>query len=232
MNDTTRTPGPTRTALLAGATGLVGRELLGQLLQDPLYSEVHVLSRRPLDAAVMMERKLHVLVGPLADLPVVPRVSDVFIALGTTIKQAGSERAFSEIDHDLVLHIAQLAREAGALRLAVVSSLGANPRSTVFYSRVKGEMESALQMLGYPSLIIVRPSFLAGDRASLKQPHRSGEDRWLKLLTPVARWLPASVRPVAAAAVARVMRERLLADTPGTLVVESRLLQEPARAGA
>src|SRR5262245_5677923 len=123
MQNTNTAP---RTALLAGATGLVGRELLQQLLQDDLYSEVHVLSRRPLEAAPVNDRKLHVLVGPLADTPVVPRVSDVYVALGTTIKVAGSQEAFRRVDHDLVVHLARLARQAGAQRLAVVTALGAD----------------------------------------------------------------------------------------------------------
>jgi uncharacterized protein YbjT (DUF2867 family) len=221
MQDTRPAP---RTALLAGATGLVGRELLAQLLQDDLYSEVHVLSRRPLEAAPLGNGKLHVLVGPLADTPVVPRVSDVYIALGTTIKVAGSQQAFRAIDHDLVLHVARLARQAGAQRLAVVSALGADANSRVFYNRVKGETENDLRALGYASLAIVRPSLLSGDRASLKQADRPGEGWALKLLMPVQRWLPASVRPVPAAAVATAMRASLRDGSAGTSVVESRQL--------
>lgn len=221
----TNTP---RTALLAGATGLVGRELLRQLLQDELYREVHVLSRRPLEAAPINDRKLQVLVGPLADTPLVPRVSDVYIALGTTIKVAGSQQAFRQVDHDLVVHLARLARQAGAQRLSVVTALGADAKSRVFYNRVKGETEDALRALGYTSLTIVRPSLLTGDRASLKQADRPGEGWALKLLGPVRSWLPASIRPVPAAAVATAMRLSLHAGTEGVRVIESRQLHEPA----
>lgn len=218
-----------RTALLAGATGLVGRELLQQLLNDDLYSEVHVLSRRPLEGAPVANGKLHVLVGPLADVPLVPRVSDVYIALGTTIKVAGSQQAFRAIDHDLVLHLARLALQAGAQRLAVVTALGADAKSRVFYNRVKGETEDALHALGYPSLTIVRPSLLTGDRASLKQPDRPGEGWALRLLKPVQHLLPASIRPVPAAAVAKAMRHGLQATHAGVRIIESRqLLQEIA----
>lgn len=221
----TNTP---RTALLAGATGLVGRELLQQLLQDDLYSEVHVLSRRPLEAAPVNDRKLQVLVGPLVDTPLVPRVSDVYIALGTTIKVAGSQQAFRQVDHDLVVHLARLARQAGAQRLAVVTALGADAKSRVFYNRVKGETEDALRALGYASLTIVRPSLLTGDRASLKQADRPGEGWALKLLGPVRSWLPASIRPVPAVAAATAMRLSLHAGTEGVRVIESRQLHEPA----
>lgn len=217
---------PPRSALLAGATGLVGRELLSQLMQDDLYSEVHVLTRRPLQAASIHDGKLHVLVGPLTAAPLVPRVDDVYIALGTTIKVAGSQQAFREVDHDLVVHLARMARQAGAQRLAVVTALGADAKSRLFYNRVKGETEDALRGLGFASLAIVRPSFLTGDRASLNQPDRPGEGWALKLLAPVQRWLPASIRPVPAAAVAAAMRRSLRAGGEGTRIIESRQLHD------
>lgn len=220
--------GGTRTALLVGATGLVGRELLRQLLEDELYSEVHVLSRRPLDTQPFSrDHKLHVLVGPLDNTPLVPRVSDVFIALGTTIKVAGSQQAFRAVDHDLVVHVARLARQAGAQRLAAVTALGADASSRVFYNRVKGETENDLRALGYPSLTIVRPSLLTGDRASLNQADRPGEGWAIKLFVPLQRWLPASVRPVPAALVATAMRESLRLASAGVHIVESRQLHSP-----
>ncbi|MES3012122.1 MAG: NAD(P)H-binding protein [Pseudomonadota bacterium] len=217
-----------RTALLAGATGLVGRELLLQLAAEPAYGAVQVLARRPLD--LPLPRKLQTHIGPLVGARSVPAADDVYIALGTTLRAAGSQAAFRRIDLDLVVHLATLARAAGARRLAVVSSLGADARSAAFYNRTKGEMEAAVQQLGYERVVIVRPSLLAGERDALGQPPRPIE-RWsLRLSAPLARWLPAALRPVPAASVARTMLRRVLGEAPGGVqIVESRALQpDPA----
>ncbi|HEY1392737.1 MAG TPA: NAD(P)H-binding protein, partial [Methylibium sp.] len=217
----------TRTALIAGASGLIGRELLRQLAEDALYSEVHVLARRPLvQAQAMAQAKLHTLIAPLETLSLAPRVNDVYLALGTTIKQAGSQAAFRAVDLELMLRLARLAREAGAQRLAVVSALGADAHSRIFYNRVKGEMEAGIVALGFESLVLARPSILAGDRASLQQPARPAEALSLKLLGPIAHWLPAGWRPIAADVVARAMIRALRDAKPGVSVLESARLQE------
>lgn len=212
-----------RTALLAGATGLVGSELRRQLAAEPAYATVQVLARRPL--AGPTPRKLQVRIGPLVGASSVPAADDVYLALGTTAREAGSQAALRRIDLDLVVHLATLARAAGARRVAVVSSLGADPRSPIFYSRTKGEMEAALQGLGYERVVIVRPSLLAGERAALGQRERPLE-RWsLRLGTPLARWLPATWRPVPATLVAQAMLQRVLGDDRAALqIVESRAL--------
>ena len=106
-------------------------------------------------------------------------------------------------------------------RFAVVSSLGASPRASGFYSRVKGEMEAALAALGFDSLVIARPSLLAGDRAALGQPVRSAERLALRLSAPLRRWLPKGVRPIPAEAVARAVLRALREARPGVRVVES-----------
>src|SRR5258706_8930260 len=133
-----------RTALLAGATGLVGRALLRLLFASEHYSSVHVLLRRMRpDIAASAKLKIHQI--DFARLPAAfPKVDDVFVALGTTIKIAGSEAAFRQVDFDFAVNVARAARAAGAKRLAVVSALGADPTSRIFYNRVKGEMEIAI----------------------------------------------------------------------------------------
>src|SRR5258708_24399269 len=140
MDNVAATP---RTALLAGATGLVGRELLSLLLASKHYGTVRVLVRRtPPDIGVSAKLKIHQV--DFARLPAtLPRIDDAYIALGTTIKIAGSEAAFRQVDFDYVLHVARAARAAGATRLAVGSALGAAAKSRIFYNRVKGEMEIA-----------------------------------------------------------------------------------------
>ena len=191
-----------RTALLAGATGLVGRELLQGLLADDSVVAVHTLGRR---APEIAHPKLTAHVVDFAALPALPPCDEVYLALGTTIKAAGSQLAFRAIDHDANLAVAQAARAAGARRLGLVSAMGADPRSSIFYSRVKGEVEEAIAALGYEGVVFARPSMLAGDRETLGQPVRGGE----QLALHVSRWLrpliPRNYRSIFARDVARAL---------------------------
>jgi uncharacterized protein YbjT (DUF2867 family) len=199
-----------RTALLAGATGLVGRALLPMLLASKYYQRVHVLLRRtPPDIKASAKLRIHQV--DFARLPAeFPRVDDVFIALGTTIKVAGSEAAFRQVDFDFVVNTARAARAAGATRLAVVSALGADAKSRIFYNRVKGEMQAAITQLGYESVVIAQPSMLLGDRAALGQPARSGELWAARLLGPFGWIVPKGVRPIPARAVASALLSAIL----------------------
>ena len=202
MTSTINHPASTCVALVAGATGLVGRAILALLLADTRYSTVHVVGRRAPD---VQHPKLVVhLSASLTNWPC-PAVDDVFIALGTTIKVAGSKAAFKAIDGDAVVAIASSAKAAGATRLAVVSAMGASAQSSVFYNQVKGEMEAAVGQLGFKTLVIARPSLLAGDRGALKQPERLAEKlslvafKWLKPL------IPTNYRAINASSVAQAM---------------------------
>ena len=196
---------PTRTALVAGATGLVGKEILALLLADSNYSAVHAVGRRAPNAK---HPKLVVHLSSSLINWASPAVDDVFIALGTTIKAAGSKAAFKAIDADAVLAIAGAAKAAGATRLAVVSAMGADPKSGVFYNQVKGEMEAAVSTLGFGSVVIARPALLQGDREELKQPQRPAEKLSLlafKLLKPLMPLIPANYRSIESSSVARAM---------------------------
>jgi len=220
----------TTTALLAGATGLVGRALLARLLGAERRQRVIVLARKPLPAAVARDQRLTVLVGDMAALAAAAgAIDDAYIALGTTIKVAGSQAAFRAVDLDLVVAIARAARQAGARRLAVVSALGADRASSVFYNRVKGEMEESVAGLGYESVVLARPSLLLGDRESLGQPTRSGEVWAARLLGPLLPLVPAGVRPIAAPVVAAAMVAALDKAEPGTRVLSSADLQRLGR---
>ncbi|HEY3636088.1 MAG TPA: NAD(P)H-binding protein [Caldimonas sp.] len=215
-----------RRALLAGASGLIGRALLAQLLADDRYGHVDVVARRPLAGAETRHPKLTVMSGDMAALVAGgPVADDAYIALGTTIAVAGSEAAFRAVDFDLVVAIARAARAAGTRRLGVVSALGADPRSRVFYNRVKGEMEAALRVLGYDTLAIARPSLLVGDRAALGQPVRRAEVWATRLLGPVMRLVPAGVRPIEASAVAAALRTALGAGEAGVRILTSATMQ-------
>lgn len=211
--------------LLAGATGLVGREMLRLALAARV--DVHALVRRPPppppadEGPVPAVANLHWLTVDYTRLQPLPSATEAVCALGTTLAVAGSEAAFRAVDHDAVLAFAQAARAAGVRRFGVVSALGADPASRQFYSRVKGETEQALRALDFPVLIIARPSLLSGDRESLGQPGRPLERLGLWLTRPVARLLPARVRPIPATVVARALLRALPASPPGVRVIES-----------
>jgi uncharacterized protein YbjT (DUF2867 family) len=222
MDDVVVTP---RTALLAGATGLVGRALLLLLLASKHYHSVHVLLRRPA-TDIKANAKLKVHQVDFARLPAAfPAVDDVFIALGTTIKVAGSEAAFRQVDFDFVVNTARAARDAGATRLAVVSALGADAKSRVFYNRVKGDMQVAIAQLGYESVVIAQPSLLLGDRAALGQPVRRGEMLAARLLGPLGWMVPKGVRPIQARAVASALLAAILDAKAGVRVLKSGAMQ-------
>lgn len=193
---------PTRTALVAGASGLVGREILRGLLADPGIRAVHTLGRRelPIQDPRLTQHRVD-----FHDLPALPAVDEVYLALGTTIKVAGSQEAFRAVDHDANLAVAVAARAAGATRLGLVSAMGASRQSRLFYNRVKGQLEDALGTLGFERLVIARPSFLAGDRASLGQPERGGEQLALRVSEWLRPVIPAKLRSIAAADVAAAL---------------------------
>ncbi len=196
----------TRTVLLAGATGLVGRELLAGLLADPDVATVHTLGRR---APPTPHPKLTAHAVDFAALPALPAADEVYLALGTTIKVAGSQAAFRAVDHDANLAVAQAALRAGVTRAGLVSAMGADARSRVFYSQVKGELEDALAALAFQGLVIARPSLLEGDRGALGQPVRSGEVWGSAIARAVGFLIPRNYRPIPARAVADALRSRV-----------------------
>lgn len=218
-----------RVAVVAGATGLVGRAVLAALLADKHTSAVHSLGRRTLP---LTHPKLTQHIVDFAALPELPQIDDVFICLGTTIKVAGSQAAFRAVDYDAVMAIAQAGRARGATKLGVVSAMGADAESGVFYNRVKGEVEDAIAQLGYASVSIVRPSLLVGDRGPLNQPERPGERIGLmvsKLFKPL---IPANYLPVQAEDVAAGLIQAVKAGKPGVQRILSGALQGAAARAA
>lgn len=202
--------------LLAGATGLVGRAVLQRALASPRVSQLVAPTRRPLPGHAR-------LVNPIVDFDALPADADwwqvdaVICALGTTIRDAGSKETFRRVDHAYPLEVAQHARAHGAHTYGLVSAMGADAASRIFYSRTKGELERDLQACGFASLIFVRPGLLGGERAQ----RRTGE--WLaslalNALEPV---LPQRYRVVPAERVAEVLLAAVLAAAPGTRIIES-----------
>jgi uncharacterized protein YbjT (DUF2867 family) len=194
--------------LVAGATGLVGREVVARLRADPRVVEVLALQRRAGPDAPKL-RVLAVDFERLDRLDPKALAADAAVcALGTTIRVAGSRAAFRRVDHDYVVAFAQCARASGATRFGLVSALGADPQSRVFYNRVKGETEAAVEAMDFASLSIVQPSLLLGARDEV----RLGE----RLAAPFARCLPRRWRAVPGGAVAQALVDAVLIGASGT----------------
>lgn len=203
--------------MLLGATGLVGGLTLRRLLDDPRCSAVVAPTRRPLGVT---HGKLENPVLAFDALPAAPgwaRVDAVICALGSTIAQAGSREAFHRIDHDYPLAFARLAQAQGAQTYALNSAAGANPQSSIFYSRVKGELERDLRALGFASLTLVRPGLIGGERNEV----RRGERLALTVLGALGPVLPRAWRINPASEIAKALVEAALAPQPGEHVVAS-----------
>lgn len=212
-----------RVALVAGATGLVGQEILADLLADKAYTSVHVLGRRALP------RKHAKIVEHIVDfgaLPNLPRVDDCFIALGTTIKTAGSQAAFKAVDLTAVEAVARAALAAGASKLGVVSAMGADADSRVFYNRIKGEMETSLAGMGFKRLVIARPSMLDGHREALNQAARPGERVGLQLMRYMRPLIPSNYRAIQAKDVADALVRAVKSEKPGVATLLSGTMQK------
>jgi uncharacterized protein YbjT (DUF2867 family) len=185
----------------------VGRAVLQGLLADDSVAAVHALGRRKLG---FEHPKLISHAVDFAALPPLPPVDEAYLALGTTIKVAGSQAAFRAVDLEANLAVARAVHAGGTRKLGLVSAMGADARSAIFYNRVKGELEDALASLGFATLVIARPSFLAGDREALGQPVRSGEKLALRVSQVLRPLIPSNLRSIAASDVARA----LLANVP------------------
>lgn len=218
-------PAPT-TALLLGATGLVGGHVLDLLLADPAYTRVTVLGRRPV---ARMHPKLDQRTANFDRLreehAISFAVDDVFCCLGTTIAAAGSQDAFRRVDHDYVVSAARAAAEHGARRYLLVSAAGANARSRIFYNRVKGEAEDGVRAQSLEGIAILRPSLLLGERTE----SRTGE-RWAQRIMPAMDWMMVGplrrYRPIEAATVARALVRLAKEGTRGVRVLESDEIQQ------
>jgi len=160
-----------KTALIAGATGLVGSELLQQIINESSYDKVHILVRKEIE--IKSDKVVQHIVNfdELDKFEINDSINHIFCTLGTTIKKAKTKENFRKVDYDYVLALAKKAKDWNAEKFLVVSSLGANAKSKIFYNRVKGEIEKALSELKLNHLFIFRPSLLMGNR----KENRGGE---------------------------------------------------------
>ena len=211
-----------KTALLAGPTGLIGNQLLHLLLQDDEYSRVKAISRRPLN---MEHPKLENLVldfDTMTEHYEQLKADDVFCCLGTTMRQAGSKEAFKKVDYSYPVELAKIAKGHGALRYLLVSALGANKNSAIYYNRIKGEVEEAVAQVGFSSLHIFRPSLLVGDRKEV----RAGEGAAKIFYKIFGALIPNKYKAIDSLKVAKAMLHFSKEQQQGNSIHESDKLHE------
>jgi uncharacterized protein YbjT (DUF2867 family) len=196
---------------VAGATGLVGGHCLRRLLASGLHEHVVAFVRGPLNFAHKRLEQRTIDYERLSRMSAFPRGQDVFCCLGTTMKKAGSEAAFLKVDYEYVVRLAETSLRTGADHFYLVSAIGADPKSRVFYSRVKGEAEDAVAKLPFAGLHIFRPSFLIGRRTERRPGEAFGIAAArlfsIALVGPARKYRPIKADTVASAMVA-VARER------------------------
>jgi len=210
-----------KTALLAGATGLIGQQLLQLLLASDRYGKVIAISRKPLDVRHPKLNNLVFEFGVLTDHTSSLKADDVYCCLGTTIKKVKTQEAFRKVDHDYPLQLAKLSQENGACQFLLVSALGANSKSSIFYNRVKGEVEDAISHIGFTSIHFFRPSLLLGNRHEA----RSGEDAAKVFYKIFGFLIPKKYKGVDGVKVARAMLAYAGREEKGIFFHESIELQ-------
>jgi len=206
----------TKTSWVAGGSGLVGGELLKQLLEDDDFETVVAVGRRALPLQRLKLRQATVDFAVPASFEALDAPEAAFCCLGTTIKRAGSREAFRAVDHDAVVTFAKAARARGATTFLHVTALGADARSSVFYNQVKGEVEAAIAALGFTSVYALRPSILDGERTESRPAERVG-----LLAARALGPLLGKYRPTPAQAVAAAMIDSCKRPEPGVHVLEA-----------
>ncbi|WP_240675824.1 NAD(P)H-binding protein [Ammoniphilus sp. CFH 90114] len=208
-------------ALIIGATGLVGKEVLNILLEGDTYESITILVRKK--PSISHGKLVCIVLDDFSNMEQHSKlfqVDDVYCCLGTTIKKAKTKENFKQVDFTYPLMAAQLAKEYGVKRFLLVSAMGADSRSSIFYNRVKGELELAVQQIHLPSFLIFRPSLLLGERAEL----RVGE----RMASLVFAFLPflfkgalIKYRPIEGRDVASMMVRMAETYLPGTHIFEN-----------
>ena len=206
---------PLKTALVAGATGLIGDLLTHQLVESSAFDRVKVLTRK---ALTWQHPRLQEILFDF-DHPnsLLLQADTIFCCLGTTIKKAGSKDAFRKVDYQYPLDIARLALANGASQFAIITSMGADSHSSFFYNQVKGDIERDLTALNFPTLLIFRPSLLLGDR-----PEKRLSSGFMRLFAPL---IPAKYKPIEAHQVANAMLQIGQQGLTGNHIFESDVLQ-------
>ncbi|MFN7250127.1 MAG: oxidoreductase [Anaerobacillus sp.] len=214
-----------KTALLIGASGLVGNELLHRLLESEQYRKVVTLTRKQLDV-VNKKLEQHVInFNELDKYEDLFSVDVVFCTLGTTMKKAKSKENFVKVDFDYPVSAAKIAKRQGVMQFFIVTAMGANQHSSIFYNQVKGNVEAAIRQLNFPSLYIIRPSLLLGKR----NESRFGEDIGQALTKTIPFMFKGPLekyKPNQASDVANAIYKLSLKVESVTLIIESKQIEE------
>jgi uncharacterized protein YbjT (DUF2867 family) len=210
-----------KTALVAGSTGLIGNQLLELLLREDRYEKIIALSRKPL--AIQNSKIVNLVVDfdKLNEIKSSLAADDVYCCLGTTIKQVKTKEAFRKVDYEYPLTLATITKEQGANTFLLVSALGANKDSSIFYNTVKGEVEDAISHVDFESLHIFRPSLLIGPRVE----HRSGEEAAKVIYKYLNFLIPKKFKGIESIKVARAMIAFAQLNEKGIFFHESTELQ-------
>lgn len=210
-----------RTALIAGSTGLVGQQLLQLLLKSDRYSTVKAITRSQLR---IEDPKLVQIVTDYKNLDSLAdqlAADDIFCCLGTTMSKAGSKEKFREVDYSFPLALSNIAKKTGAKQFLIVSALGASVKSSVYYNRVKGEMEEAILKFDFSAIHIFRPSLLLGIRGE----KRPGEDLAKAFYKIFWFLIPDKFKAIESGKVAKAMLYFARREQQGKFIHESREMQ-------
>lgn len=219
-----------RTALILGATGIVGRHCLETLLADPSYGRVISIGRRKTGTS---HPKLREIETPLDQLEKIPAakigiIDAAFCCLGTTQAKAGAQDVFRRVEVEYPRQAARLAKSCGAGQFLIVTAIGADARSPIFYNKVKGEVEAAVIAEGVASISIFRPSLLLGHRDEFRWKEKLGEP-FMRLLALVMVGPARRLRPIEAETVARAMVRVAAKPRPGATIYTSDKIDEIGR---
>lgn len=210
-----------KTALVAGSTGLIGSQLLQLLLTDTYYDVVKAISRKPLEISHHRLENIVLDFDRLTEYRDTLKADDVFCCLGTTIKKVKTKEKFRKVDFDYPVELAKLTRTNGTEQYLLVSALGADKNSKIFYNKVKGEVEEAIGKIGFTTFHIFRPSLLMGDRSE----SRSGEEAGKIFFKYLGFLVPRKYKGIDSVKVARAMQQLAAKPQQGIYIHESEYLQ-------
>ena len=210
-----------RTAIVAGASGLIGRALVQKLINSDQYRLIYILSRRKSELINLKIKELVIDFENIDSLRFDVPIDDVFCTLGTTLKQAGSRANFKKVDYQYVVALAKLTKREGASKFLVISSMGANSKSAVFYNSVKGMTEDTLKTIGFKQLVILRPSLLQGKRTEI----RFAEQVSLFIMRALNFLIPLNYKVIKAEKVADSMLKMAIESCAKVTVIKSGEMQ-------
>jgi uncharacterized protein YbjT (DUF2867 family) len=212
-----------KTAIIAGASGLIGRSLTQNLLQSKSYGQVIALVRKPLGVRHEKLKELTVDFDKLSEMTDFPKGDDVFCCLGTTMKKAGSKEAFYKVDFTYGYELAKAALNAGANRFFLVSAMGSNKNSRFFYNRVKGELEDKVSFLNYRTIYIFKPSLIRGVREE-RRPGEKFAQFITKFIPFIGPWK--KYRPIHADKIVDAMMKVARQEDKGCYFYESEIMRK------